>query len=118
MKREHMPGLMLSIVTKDSILYSGGLGYSNLENKVKATGSTLFHMNSVTKMFTALAIQKLITEGKLNLNDKLKSIAPEIVFENSWESTHPVRVVHLLEHTAGFGYCPSLHQVERFFVCR
>ena len=102
MKREHMPGLMLSIVTKDSILYSGGLGYSNLENKIKANSSTLFHMHSVTKVFTALAIQKLVAEGKLNLNDKLKAIAPEILFENSWEQTHPVRVINLLEHTAGF----------------
>ncbi len=102
MKRERMPGLMLSIVTKDSILYSGGLGYSNLEDSVKVTSSTLFHMHSVTKMFTALAIQKLIVEGKLKLNDKLKFIAPEIVFENPWESTNPVRIVNLLEHTAGF----------------
>ena len=100
MKREHMPGLMLSIVTKDSILCSGGLGYSNLENKIKANSSTLFHMHSVTKVFTALAIQKLVAEGKLNLNDKLKAIAPEILFENSWEQTHPVRVINLLEHTA------------------
>lgn len=66
-----MPGLMLSIVTKDSILYSGALGYSNLENKVKASSSTLFHRHSVTKMFTALAVQKPIAVGNLNLNDKV-----------------------------------------------
>lgn len=102
MKKEHMPGLMLSIVTKDSILYSGGLGYSNLKYKIKADSSTLFHMQSVTKMFTALAIQKLIADGKLNLNDELRVIAPEILFKNAWEKTDPVRIVHLLEHTAGF----------------
>jgi CubicO group peptidase (beta-lactamase class C family) len=102
MKQEHMPGLMLSMVTKDSILYSGGVGYSNLENKIKANSATLFHMNSVTKMFIALAIQKLMAAGKLNLNDELKLIAPEIVFKNTWEKTNPVRIVNLLEHTAGF----------------
>jgi CubicO group peptidase (beta-lactamase class C family) len=102
MKREHMPGLMLSIVTKDSVIYSGGLGYSDLEHTIKANSSTLFHMQSVTKMFTALAIQKLVAEGKIHLNDRLKQLAPEVVFENEWETTDPVRVIHLLEHTAGF----------------
>lgn len=101
-EREQMPGLMVSIVTKDSILFSGGIGYSDLENKTKVTGATLFHLASITKMFTALGIQKLVSEKKLNLDDPLRSSAPEIPFQNKWEDTHPVRVIHLLEHTAGF----------------
>jgi CubicO group peptidase (beta-lactamase class C family) len=32
----------------------------------------------------------------------LKKIVPEVPFQNKWESTHPVRIVHLLEHTSGF----------------
>jgi CubicO group peptidase (beta-lactamase class C family) len=102
MKREHVPGLMISIVKGDSIVYAGGLGFANLEHKIPVHPNTLFHQNSVTKMFTAMAILKLVHAGKLNLKDELKKIAPEIKFQNRWEQSHPVRVVHLLEHTAGF----------------
>jgi CubicO group peptidase (beta-lactamase class C family) len=102
MQREHIPGLMLAIVTKDSILFAGGLGEANLGTRQPVNGQTLFRVRSVTKMFTAMGILKLIHAGKLNLNDALKKIAPEVPFRNSWEATHPVRVVHLLEHTAGF----------------
>lgn len=102
LKNERMPGLMLSIVIKDSILFSGGLGYADLENKIKVDSKTQFHLASITKFFVAMGIQTLIAEGKLNLNDRLKVIAPEIPYTNKWEHTHPVRIVHLLEHTAGF----------------
>ena len=102
MQRERIPGLMISIVKKDRILFSGGIGYADLEQKIKATATSQFHLASITKFFVALGIQKLIAEGRLNLNDQLKSIAPEIPYTNQWESSHPVRLVHLLEHTAGF----------------
>lgn len=102
LQKEHMPGLMISIVKKDSILFSGGLGYADLERKIKVDHTTQFHLASVTKFFVAMGIQKLIAEGKLKLNDRLQAIAPEIPYVNRWESTHPVRLVHILEHTAGF----------------
>jgi CubicO group peptidase (beta-lactamase class C family) len=102
MKKEHIPGLMISIVKGDSIVYAGGLGYADIKNKIPVTPKTLFHQNSVTKMFTAMGILKLVHQGKFKLNDELKKIAPEIQFQNRWEKTHPVKVIHLLEHTAGF----------------
>jgi len=102
MQKEHMPGLMVSIVKKDSMLFSVGLGYADLEQKIPVDSTTQFHLASVTKFFVAMGIQKLISEGKLKLNDRLQAIAPEIPYTNKWESTHPVRLVHILEHTAGF----------------
>lgn len=102
LEKEHIPGLMISIVKKDSILFSGGLGYADLEQKIMVNANTQFHLASVTKFFVAMGIQILISEGRLDLNDRLHDIAPEIPFTNPWESTNPVRIVHLLEHTAGF----------------
>jgi CubicO group peptidase (beta-lactamase class C family) len=45
---------------------------------------------------------KLQEDGKINLEARLHDVAPEIPVQNAWESTHPVRIVNLLEHTAGF----------------
>lgn len=102
MQQEQIPGLMLTIVTKDSVLFAGGLGYANLQTQAKATRETWFRMGSITKNFTALGVLYLLHEGKLHLNDKVSVIAPEIGIGNRWKATAPVRVVHLLEHTAGF----------------
>jgi CubicO group peptidase (beta-lactamase class C family) len=101
-KRQNIPGLMVGITTKDSVIFSGGFGYADINAKRPVNSQTLFRMGSITKMFVSLAILKLAQEGKLSLNDELKKVAPEVPFENKWESTHPVRIVNLLEHTTGF----------------
>lgn len=102
MKQEHITGLMLGIATKDSVLFSGGFGYADLDTRRNVDKNTLFRMGSITKMFVSLGIMKLVNEGKLNPDDELKKIAPEVPFQNKWESTNPVRIIHLLEHTTGF----------------
>ncbi len=99
---EHQSSLMLAVVTRDSVLLSTGFGFANIETNQNAGSQTLFEMASITKTFTALAIMKLVKQGKLSLNDNLAAIAPEIVFTNKWEKANPVKIIHLLEHTTGF----------------
>lgn len=102
MTERDIPGLFVSVVTRDTVLWQVGLGYADLKTKTKVNDQHLFKIGSISKTFTALGIMKLVTEGKLNLNDKLSDLAPEIDFENPWKDTHPIRLVHLLEHKAGF----------------
>lgn len=96
------PGLLVGIVKDDAVYFTGGFGFSDLSVKKPVTEQSLFRMGSISKMFVSLAILKLARENKLTLNDELKKIAPEVSFQNKWEKEHPVRIVHLLEHTSGF----------------
>ena len=102
MEEEHIPGLMLSIVDKDSILFAGGLGYADLEKEVPVSGLHLFRLGSVTKTFAALSLIKMEKEGLIDLDETLARVAPDVQFENPWEETNPVTIRHILEHTAGF----------------
>ncbi|GAA4026081.1 hypothetical protein GCM10022409_07620 [Hymenobacter glaciei] len=102
MAREHIPGLMLTLVSHDSVLFEGGLGLADVTAKRPVTAHTRFRIGSITKMFIAAGLLQLIEQGKLRLDDEVRKIAPEIPIDNPWEATDPVRVVHLLEHTAGF----------------
>ncbi|AYA36065.1 class A beta-lactamase-related serine hydrolase [Hymenobacter oligotrophus] len=102
MRRQHMPGLLLTLVARDSVLFEGGLGLADVENHKPVTAHTLFRVGSVTKSFVAVGLLQLVEQGKLRLDDEVRKLAPEIPLENPWEATDPVRVVHLLEHTAGF----------------
>lgn len=102
MKRQHVAGMMLTIVSKDSVLYADGLGYADVERKTPVTERHLFRQGSITKLFTAVAVLKLVEEGKLRMDSRLKDIAPEIPFQNDWEGKHPVTIAQLLEHSTGF----------------
>jgi CubicO group peptidase (beta-lactamase class C family) len=102
MRQRHIPGLMVGMVTRDSVLFSGGFGEADREAHRAVTGQTLFRLGSITKSFVALGILQLVEAGKIGLEDKLRDIAPEVPIQNSWESSNPVRVRNLLEHTTGF----------------
>ena len=106
---KNIPGAQLAIVSKDSVIWKHNFGYSDLENKTPVNDHTMFRIGSVTKSFIALAALTLVEEGKLKLSDKVKQLAPEIPYRNKWSKTHPVQIVHLLEHTAGFD---DMHLVE------
>lgn len=99
---KEIPGAFITVVSKDSILFQETFGKANLKENKAVTEEHLFRIASITKTFTAMAIMKLVQEGKLSLDDELRKIAPEIPFINKWKKTHPVRIKHLLEHKAGF----------------
>ena len=100
--KNRIPGAGIAIVTKDSFVFLGGVGYANMETKTPVNENTLFGTGSITKSFVGLAFVKLLEEGKINLQTPVKEIVPEIDIDNPWEKTDPVRIVHLLEHTSGF----------------
>ena len=98
----HTPGMSIAIVHRDSVEWMAGLGKSDVATNHATNEDTLFRIGSTSKAFAALSILKLVDEGKLSLNDPVHNLVPEIFFENKWESTNPVRVVDLLEHTTGW----------------
>jgi CubicO group peptidase (beta-lactamase class C family) len=105
-KKYKTPGVQVLVFTKDSLLYKHNAGVMNLKTKTPVTDQTIFRLGSITKSFVAVTALMLVEKGQLNLSDELKKLAPEIQFSNQWETTDPVRVVHLLEHTTGFDDWP------------
>ncbi|HTP69552.1 MAG TPA: serine hydrolase domain-containing protein [Dongiaceae bacterium] len=102
LKDTHTPGVSFAIVKKDGPEYAGGVGVADVAANRPVTADTLFRIGSTSKAFASMSILLLEHQGKLSLDDPVKKLVPEIWFENKWEATDPVRVVHLLEHTTGW----------------
>ena len=102
-------GAQIAIFSKDKILWQENFGWADEANAISVTDSTYFRIGSITKMFVAIAALQLIEQGKLQLDDRLIEVAPEIAFQNKWRTTHPIQIKHLLEHTTGFD---DIHLVE------
>ena len=100
---EHeVPAIGVAMVDANGPVLLTAIGKSNLETDTDVDTESMFRIGSTSKMFVALSVLKLVEEGRLSLDDKVSDLAPEIEFENQWESTDPVRIVHLLEHTTGW----------------
>jgi len=100
--KEHVPGAGVSLVANGEVLWCGGIGEADIAAKRAVNCDTEFRVGSISKTFVALALLKLQEDARINLYARLQDVAPEIPFKNRWEATHPVRIVNLLEHTAGF----------------
>lgn len=64
-------------------------------------------LNSVSKTFTSLAIGFAISEGKLNLTDKVASFFPEDLPENPNENLKAMEIRHLLTMSSGHATDPT-----------
>ena len=102
LKKYNVPGVGIALVTKDAVVWTGGVGKADLATNRDVTGDTMFRVGSITKGFVALSALQLAEHGKLSLDEKVADVAPEIPVVNPWDATNPVTLAQLLEHTAGF----------------
>lgn len=97
-----IPGATVAIVENGQVVLAKGYGLADVAGKKPATADSVFRAGSISKSLTGIAVMTLVEQGKLSLDSRLAELAPEVKFQNPWEATDPVRLVHLLEHTTGW----------------
>lgn len=117
------PGAQLAIVKNGVMIKNSSYGYINnydqdgkvLENRTKINNNTLFDLASNTKMFaTNLAIQRLVSQGKLRVEAKIKEIFPTIKDPKGAKYTGKANLTikDLLTHEAGFASGPKFFRTD------
>jgi len=90
------PGCALAVIRDGQIVYKRGYGMADLDHDVPIKPDTVFHVASVSKQFTAMAILLLAKQGKLSLDDRAQKYITELR-----EFDQPITIRHLLHHTSG-----------------
>ena len=90
-------------------------GLAERRFNVPADRQTKFHIGSMDKMFTAVAIAQLVEAGKLSWNDTLALRVPEYPDQ---ATAKKITVWQLLHHTSGLGdfLVPELFEHREKFV--
>lgn len=76
-EKNEMAGGALIIRREGKLLYKNKWGYADIKKKIPVEYNTLFKMASVSKVFTAIGVLKLIESGKLGLDDPITKYLPE-----------------------------------------
>ncbi|QOY90789.1 serine hydrolase domain-containing protein [Paludibaculum fermentans] len=90
------PGVAVGIVRDGKVVLLKGYGTASLEHGVPVTATTVFQAASVSKQFTAFAVYLLEKQGKLSLEDDIRTYLPELP-----DFGKSIRIKHLLAHTSG-----------------
>jgi len=96
MKERRIPGLQLAVVQNGKIVLSKSYGYANIQDNIPVKNTTIFPINSNTKIFTGVSVMQLVEQGKIELNAPIKKYLNDLPSE--WQN---ITVDQLLTHISG-----------------
>ena len=98
----------MGIVYKGDVVYVKGFGYRDLENNLPVSGNTVFGIASVTKSFTALAVNQLSEKGLLSIEEPVRKYLPGFSVPDP-HFCGEISIHNFLTHTSGIPPLPSLN---------
>ena len=105
MHRYNLPGGALAIVKDGRLVFARGYGLADIQNQELVQPDSLFRIASLSKQITAVAVLKLVEEGKLDLDERAFEILSDFI-EPEGASRDPridqITVRHLLHHAGGW----------------
>ena len=101
LRQQRIPGAAVALVHEGRVIFSRCYGYGDTRGKVAITEDTYFMLGSLTKSFTALAVLKLIEQGKIDPNIDIKNYVPGFSIKSLYDGETLITVNHLLAHTSG-----------------
>jgi CubicO group peptidase (beta-lactamase class C family) len=116
MTRWDIPGGAVGIVRDGRLVYARGFGYSDVASETVTRPDDMFRLASVSKPVTAVAILRLVEEGRLSLDEPAFALLPDLT-PLPGATVDPrlasVTVRHLLEHSGGWDRALSFDPMFR-----
>lgn len=94
--RPASPGCALGVYRDGGVFLAKGYGMADLQHGVPISPASVFHVASISKQFAAFSILLLEREGKLRLDDDVRTYVPELP-----DLGHRITIRHLIHHTSG-----------------
>ena len=116
-----LPGWLITVSRHGRLVYAPSYGLSDVEAGLPARTDTVWRIYSMSKPITSVAAMMLYEEGAFELTDPVSAFIPSFggarVYAGGSDqrpvtvpATEPVRLWHLLTHTAGLTY--GFHRVH------
>jgi CubicO group peptidase (beta-lactamase class C family) len=98
--RLEVPGVSVGVLIDGEEQYAFH-GVTSIENPLPVDENTLFQFGSTGKTYTATAVMRLVEQGVLDLDERVRTYVPELNLKDE-SVAEQVTLFHLLNHTAGW----------------
>ncbi len=102
MRRDHIAGVQVAVVNAASVLYAKGYGVAALTPVREMNADTLVRVGSISKTVVWIAIMQLVEQHRIELTDPINRYLPPRLQIPDEGFSEPIRITHLMNHTAGF----------------
>jgi len=100
---KEMGGFAVSVFTKDSVLFSQGFGYADIEKGISYTTKTEQYIASISKTSIGISLLKAQELGFLKITDNINKHLPFEVKNPHFPDTE-ISIEHLATHTSSLDY--------------
>ncbi|WP_052400789.1 serine hydrolase domain-containing protein [Oceanobacillus jeddahense] len=95
-------GASIIAIKDNQIVLSKGYGYADVENQIPMDPeATVLEWGSITKLFVWVSAMQLAEQGKLDLEEDIRTYLPE-GFLTKLNYDDPITILNLMHHNAGF----------------
>jgi serine beta-lactamase-like protein LACTB len=94
-----IPAISIALVDDQQIVWAKGFGFMDSDKKKPASADTVYRVGSLSKLFTNLAILKLVEQGKLSLDEPVTKYLPDFKPKNQFDK--PITLRHLMTDRSG-----------------
>jgi CubicO group peptidase (beta-lactamase class C family) len=99
MGRWRVPGVAVGVL-QDGQTTTRGYGVASIETEAPVRPDTLFQIGSISKVFTATLVMRLVGAGQLDLNTPVVAYLPNLKLADE-AAQRAITLRHLLSHTSG-----------------
>jgi CubicO group peptidase (beta-lactamase class C family) len=96
MANQRIPGVAVAVLRDGKPISVRTLGVANIELNTPVTRDTVFKIGSVSKQFIATGIMLLVRDGRVRLDEPVKTYLDDV--PAAWSG---ITLRHLLTHTSG-----------------
>jgi len=98
---DRIPALSAGVVRGQELIWSKGYGHIDTRGQVAATPRSIYSICSISKLFTSVAVMRLVDARQLRLDDELSTVLPGFALTQSDPDSAPITVRSVLTHSAG-----------------
>ncbi len=99
MRLSKFPSLSACIIDGDTVIWSKGYGFYDLENRKPATENTIYNLGSISKTITGTALMQLWEQGLFNLDEDVNNYLPFSIRNPNFPDD-PITFRMLLSHSS------------------
>ncbi len=98
----------VSVFHGDETVYTGYYGEIDMENHISSDENSVYEWGSITKTLTWVSVLQLYEQGKIDLNEDIRTYLPAGYFKNL-KYDDKITMLNLMNHNAG--WCESTYNI-------
>jgi D-alanyl-D-alanine dipeptidase/CubicO group peptidase (beta-lactamase class C family) len=99
-----LPSIVVGIITRDGLVWSGGSGHADAEGKLAVDANTLYRIGGLTQAFTAELARTFASRGAVDFDAPVQRYLPSFQPRNPFGGEITLR--QLIEHRGGLVHTP------------